>query len=167
MHVHTDHKSLRYLNKCPLPLAQRQARWPQSLEEYNHMLWYGLGLENPAADACSCLTSQHLMDIENATLTRAFVIPLVENWAPPEGESVDGSCMYSRTRCHTMRCGPNRTTTCTFRFEADALWGRNLMLTNMRNQPSNSTLSPPSSQRTWSRYHQTQQPSSRRAWSQY
>ena len=41
------------------------------------------------------------------------------------------------------------------------------MLTNMRNQPSNSTLSPPSSQRTWSRYHQTRQLSSRRTWSQY
>ena len=29
------------------------------------------------------------MDIENATRTRAFVIPLVDNWASPEGESVD------------------------------------------------------------------------------
>ena len=29
------------------------------------------------------------MDIENATRTRAFVIPLVENWASPEGEPVD------------------------------------------------------------------------------
>ena len=35
------------------------------------------------------LTSRHLMDIENATRTRAFVIPLVENWASPEGEPVD------------------------------------------------------------------------------
>ena len=41
------------------------------------------------------------------------------------------------------------------------------MLTDMRNQPSNSTPSLPSRQRTWSRYHQTQQPSSRRTWSQY
>ena len=76
------------------------------------------------------------------------------------------SCMYLRTRSHTTRCGPSRTTTCTFRFEADAPWGRNLTLTNMRNQPSNSTPSPPSSQGTWSRYHQTQQPSSRRTCSQ-
>ena len=29
------------------------------------------------------------MDIENATRTRAFVIPLVENWYSPEGEPVD------------------------------------------------------------------------------
>ena len=29
------------------------------------------------------------MDIENATRTRAFVIPLVENWASLEGEPVD------------------------------------------------------------------------------
>ena len=28
------------------------------------------------------------MDIENATRTRAFVIPLVENWASPEGKPV-------------------------------------------------------------------------------
>ena len=52
-------------------------------------LWYVRGLENPAADACSRLTSQQLMDIENATRTRAFVIPLVENWASPEAEPVD------------------------------------------------------------------------------
>ena len=77
------------------------------------------------------------------------------------------SCMYSRTRSDTTRCGPSRTTTCTFRFEADAPWGRNLMLRNMRNQPSNSTPNPPSSRRTWSRYRQTQQPSSRRTCSQY
>ena len=43
------------------------------------------------------------------------------------------------------------------------------MLTNLRNQPSNSTLSPPSNGRTWSRYHQTRRLSSRRTWdwSQY
>ena len=29
------------------------------------------------------------MDIENATCTRAFVVPLVENWVSPEGEPVD------------------------------------------------------------------------------
>ena len=43
----------------------------------------------PAADACSRLTSRQLMDIENATRTRAFVIPLVENWTSPEGEPVE------------------------------------------------------------------------------
>ena len=35
------------------------------------------------------------------------------------------SYMYSKTHSLTTRCGPSRTTTCTFRFEADALWGRN------------------------------------------
>ena len=89
VHVHTDHESLRYLKTCPRPLTPRQARWSQFLEEYNLTLWYVPGLENPAADACSRLTSQQLMDIENATRTRAFVIPLVENWASPEGEPVD------------------------------------------------------------------------------
>ena len=29
------------------------------------------------------------MEIENATRTRAFAIPLVEDWASPEGEPVD------------------------------------------------------------------------------
>ena len=47
------------------------------------------GLENPAADACFRLTSRQLMDIENATRTRAFAIPLVEDWASPEGKPVD------------------------------------------------------------------------------
>ena len=89
VHVHTDHESVRYLKTCPRPLTPRQARWSQFLEEYNLTLWYVPGLENPAADACSRLTSQQLMDIENATRTRAFVIPLVENWASPEGEPVD------------------------------------------------------------------------------
>ena len=87
--MHTDHKSLRYLNTCPRPLTPRQARWSQFLEEYNVTLRYVPGLENIAADACSRLTSQQLMDIENATRTRAFAIPLVENWASPEGEHVD------------------------------------------------------------------------------
>ena len=76
------------------------------------------------------------------------------------------SCMCSRTRSHMTKCGPSRRTTCTFCFEADAPWGRNLMLTNMQNQPSNSTPNPPSSRRTWSHYHQTQQPSNQRTWSQ-
>ena len=40
------------------------------------------------------------------------------------------------------------------------------MLKNMLNQPSNWTPNPPSSQRTWSHYRQTQQLSSRRTWSQ-
>ena len=89
MRVHTDHENLPYLKTCPRPLTPRQARWSQFLEEYNLTLWYVPGLENPAADACSRLTSQQLMDIENATRTRAFVIPLVETWASAEGEPVD------------------------------------------------------------------------------
>ena len=89
VHVHTDHEGFRYLKTCPRPLTPRQAQWSPFLEEYNLTLWYAPGLGNPAADACSFLTSQQLMDIENATRTRAFVIPLVENWASPEGEHVD------------------------------------------------------------------------------
>ena len=87
--MHTDHEGLRYLKTCFRPLTPRQARWSQFLEEYNLTLWYVPGLENPAADTCSRPTSQQLMDIENATRTRAFVIPMVENWASPEGEPVD------------------------------------------------------------------------------
>ena len=52
-------------------------------------MWYVPGLESLAAEACSRLTSRQLMDIENATRTRAFVIPLVENLASPEGKPVD------------------------------------------------------------------------------
>ena len=89
MHVHTEYESLQYLKTCPRPQTPLQAGWSQFLEEYNLTLWYVPGLENPAADACSCLTSQQLMDIENATRTRAFVIPLVENWASPERKPVD------------------------------------------------------------------------------
>ena len=89
VHVHTDHESLHYLKTCPRPLTPRQARWSQFLEEYNLTLWYVPGLDNPAADACSRLTSRQPMDIENATRTRAFVPPLVENWVSPEGEPVD------------------------------------------------------------------------------
>ena len=79
------------------------------------------------------------------------------------------SYMYSKTHSLTTRCGPSRTTTCTFRFKADAPWGRNLTLMNLRNQPPNSTLSPPSNRRNWSRYHQTRRLSSWRTWdwSQY
>ena len=87
--VHTDHESLRYLKTCPRPLTPRQARWSEFLEQYNLTLCGVTGLENSAADACSRLTSQQLMDIGNATRTRAFVIPLLENWASPEGEPVD------------------------------------------------------------------------------
>ena len=50
---------------------------------------YLSGLENPAADTCSRLSSRRLMNIENAARTRAFVIPLVETWVTPEGEPVD------------------------------------------------------------------------------
>ena len=88
MHVHNDHERLRYLKTCPRPLTPRQARWSQFLEEYNLTLWYVPGLENPAVDACSRLTSQQLTDIENATRTRAFAIPLVKDWASREGEPV-------------------------------------------------------------------------------
>ena len=89
VHVHTDHKCLDYLKTCPRPLTPRQARWSQFLEDYNLTLWYVPGLENPAADACSRLNSRQLMDIENATHTRAFVVPLVEKWVSPEGKPVD------------------------------------------------------------------------------
>ena len=88
-HVHRDDESLHYLKMCPRLLTPRQERWSQFLEEYNLPLWYVPGLENPPADACSCLTSPQLMDIENATRTRAFVVPLVENWVSAEGEQVD------------------------------------------------------------------------------
>ena len=90
VHMHTDHKSLRYLKTCPRPLTPGQAPWSQFLEEYNLTLWYVPGLENPAADACSRLTSRQLMDSENATQTRAFMVPWVQNWVSPEGEPVDG-----------------------------------------------------------------------------
>ena len=79
------------------------------------------------------------------------------------------SYMYSKTYSLATRCGPSHRTTCTFRFEADDPWARNLKLMNLRNQPPNSTLSSPSNRRTWSRYHQTRRLSSRRTWdwSQY
>ena len=89
VHMHTDHKGLRYLNTCHRPLTPRQARWSHLLEEYNLTLWYVPGLENPAAHACSPLTSRQLMDIKNATRTPALVVPLVENSVSPEGEPVD------------------------------------------------------------------------------
>ena len=39
VHVHTDHKSLRYLKTFPRLLTPRQARWSQFLEKYNLTLW--------------------------------------------------------------------------------------------------------------------------------
>ena len=63
------------------------------------------------------------------------------------------SYMCSRTRSHTMKRGSSHRTTCTYRFEADAPWGRNLMLTKMRTQPINLTLNQPSSRSTWSHCH--------------
>ena len=113
VHVHTDHNTLRYLKTCPRPLTPRQARWSPFLEKYNLTLWYVPGLENPAADACSRLTSRQLMDIENPTRTRM---------------------------CHS---------------EADAPWGRDLMLKKMQNRPTNSTLNQPSSRRTGSHCRRT------------
>ena len=74
------------------------------------------------------------------------------------------SHMYSKIHSLMTRYGPSRTTTCTFCFKADAPWGRNLALMNLRNQPPKSALNPPSNQKTWSRYHQTQRLSSRRTW---
>ena len=52
-------------------------------------MWHVPGLENPAAHACSRLTPQHLMDVKSATCTRAFVVPLVENWVSSGGERVE------------------------------------------------------------------------------
>ena len=89
VHVHTHHKSFRYLKTCLQPLAPRQARWSQFLREYNLTLWYVPGLENPAADACSGLTPRQFIDIENIIHTRPFVVPLVENWVSPEGQPVE------------------------------------------------------------------------------
>ena len=45
------------------------------------------------------------------------------------------SYMYSKTHSLITRCGPSRTTTCIFRFEADAPWGRSLTPMNLRNVP--------------------------------
>ena len=74
------------------------------------------------------------------------------------------SYMYLKTHSLMMRCGPSRTTTCTFRFEADAPWRRIQTPMNLRNQPPNLTLNPLSNRKTWSRYRQTRQLSSRRTW---
>ena len=89
VHMHTVHESLPYLKTCPRPVTPRQARWSQFLDEYNLTLWYVPGPETQAEAACSRLTSGQTMDIENATRTRAFVVPLVENWVLPEEEPVD------------------------------------------------------------------------------
>ena len=60
------------------------------------------------------------------------------------------SYMCSRTRSDMMKCCLGHATTCTCHSEADAPWGRDLMLTETQNQPSNSTLSQPSNRRNWS-----------------
>ena len=86
--VHTNYKSLHYLKTCPGSLTPRQSRWSRFIEEYSLTLWYVPCLENPAADPCSRLTLRQSMDIKNATHKRAFVVPLMENWASPEGEPV-------------------------------------------------------------------------------
>ena len=72
------------------------------------------------------------------------------------------SYMYSKTHSLMTTCGPSRTTTCTFHYEADALSGRNLTQMSLRNQPSNSTPNPLSSRRTWSRDRRARQLRSRR-----
>ena len=89
VHVHTNHQSLRYLKMCPRPLTPQQARRSQFLKDYNLTLWYVPCLEDPSADACSRLMFRQLMDIENATGTGLFVVPLVKNVVSPEGEPVE------------------------------------------------------------------------------
>ena len=150
VHVDTYHESLRHLKTCPPPLTPRQARWSQFLAEYNLTLWYVPGLENPAADACYRLTSQQLMDIENATRTRAFVVPLVENHGSPEGELVNEFLHVLEDSFSHDEVWSQPLTTCTCHSEADAPLGRILMLTSTPNQPSNSTPNQPSSRRNWS-----------------
>ena len=49
------------------------------------------------------------------------------------------SYMYSKTHSLVTRCGPSRTTTCTFHYEADAAWGGILTQMSLRNQPRNQT----------------------------
>ena len=144
VHVQTDHESLCYLERCPQQLTPRQARWSHSLEEYNLTLWHVPGLENPAADACFRLTSRQLMDFENATRTRAFLIPLVENSVSPEGELVT-------ELLHVLEDS----------FSHDEVWPepydhlyvslrsrRSVMFPKMQNKPTFSTLIGLSSQRT-------------------
>ena len=87
--MHIDHESLRFLKTCPGPVTQQLAGWLYFLQEYNLTLWYVAGLDNPAADSCSRLTSRQLMDTKNATPTRAFVVPLVQNCISLEGKPVD------------------------------------------------------------------------------
>ena len=120
VHVHTDYESLRYLKTCPRPLTPRQACWSQFLQEYNLTLWYVPRLENPAADACSRLTSRQLMDIENATRTQTFVVPLVETGSHLKENLSMSFYMCARTHFCMMKCGSSHTTTCTCHFKADA-----------------------------------------------
>ena len=63
------------------------------------------------------------------------------------------TCLESPSQ--TMKCGPSHTTTCTCHSEADALWGRILMLTSTPNLPSNLTRNQLSSRRNWSHCRQT------------
>ena len=65
------------------------------------------------------------------------------------------SYLCLKTRSDTMKCGRSHTTTCTCRSEADAPWGRNVMLTSTPNQASYSTLSRPSNWRNCSHRRQT------------
>ena len=58
------------------------------------------------------------MDIENATRAQPFVVS--KNGHNVQGSQLMRSCTFSKTRSHTMRCGPSHTTTCTCHFEADA-----------------------------------------------
>ena len=73
------------------------------------------------------------------------------------------SYIYSKTHSLMTRCGPSRTTTCMFHYEADAPWGRILTQMSLRNQPPNPTK-PLSDRRTWSRYRRARQLLSRKTW---
>ena len=142
MHVHSDHESLHYPKTCPQPLTPRQARWFEFFQEYNLTLWYVSGPQNPAADACSRLTSRQLMDIENATCTRAFVVTLVEKLVLPEGESVDQFL-------HVLEDSFSHAEVSLQPYDHLYMsWKRDLTLTEMQNQSSNLTLSQPLSRRT-------------------
>ena len=101
-----NHEWLRCLKMCPRTLTPRQPGWSQLLEEYNLSLWYVPGFENPAAEACYRLTSRQLVDIKNATRTQSFVVPLVENWIPPEGEPAQDRSPKQTTHKQQQRHRP-------------------------------------------------------------
>ena len=155
MHVHTDHKSLRYLKTCHRPLTPRQARWSQFLEEYNFTLWYVPGIENLAADACSRLTSGQLMDIQNTTRTRAFMVPLVENWVSPEGEPVDEFLNVPEDSFSHDEVWPQAYDHLYVTLRSRRSVERALMFTSTQNQPNNPILNQPSSRRTVSHCRRT------------